>query len=77
MLLTMNFAESMTPIQACCLKKLVLGAAAYAESLGFSPHEDYAAALMVLEGIDAWDCEAEYRFGRNGKPFYVRGANES
>jgi len=77
MMLMMNFAESMTPIQACCLKKLVLGAAAYAESLGFSPHEDYAAALTELEGIDARDCEAEYHFGRNGKPFYVRGPNES
>ncbi|MBV8357342.1 MAG: hypothetical protein JO189_05330 [Deltaproteobacteria bacterium] len=77
MMLDMNIAESMTPIEACCLKKLVLGAAAYAESLGFSPHEDYAAALMVLEGIDVQDCEAEYTFGRNGKPFYVRGPNES
>jgi|SRR5579872_1170475 len=77
MILMMNFAESMTPIQACCLKKLVLGAAAYADSFGFSPHEDYAAALTALEGIDARDCEAEYSFGRNGKPFYVRGPNES
>lgn len=71
MVQTMNFAETLAPVKACCLKKLVVEAAAYAESLGLRPHEDYEQALTALADIETADCETVYRFGCDGKPFYI------
>lgn len=49
---------------------LVLGAVAYAESLGFSPHTDFEAVRGHL-GVLSDPCWI--RFGRNGRPVYVAG----
>ena len=57
--------------------KLVLDSAAYARSLGFSPHPDFRAAKMLLDGIDPTQCLTEFEFGKDGKPFYIRGPNET
>lgn len=73
----MNFGETLVPIKPCCAKKLVTEAVAYAESLGFKPHEDYQAASVVLEGIDTSDCEADYEFGNDGRPFYIPGPEDT
>jgi len=40
-------------IHPACAKKLIEGALAYAESLGFTPHRDFRKARKVLNGIDA------------------------
>jgi len=48
----------------------VLGAVAYAERLGFSPHPDFEAARGHL-GVLTDPCM--FRFGRNGRPMYVAG----
>jgi len=52
---------------------LVLGAVAYAESLGFSPHTDFEAVRGHL-GVLTDPCMI--RFGRNGRPLYVAGPYE-
>ncbi|HUY32951.1 MAG TPA: hypothetical protein VMV69_09230 [Pirellulales bacterium] len=57
--------------------KLVHCAADYAQSLGFAPHRDFRAARLLLEGIDPSLCLDEFEFGKDGKPFYIRGPNES
>jgi hypothetical protein len=64
-------------IEPACLVKIVKGAVEYARSFGFSPHPDYRHAAMLLEGIDPAACRKEFTFGKDGKPFYVRGPNES
>lgn len=56
-----------------CARKLIEGAVAYAEELGFAPHHDYRKARRVLSGLDAELCPTEFSYGRNGKPFYVQG----
>jgi hypothetical protein len=57
--------------------KLVYDAVAYARALGFEPHPDYRAASLLLAGIDASRCSESFQFGKDGKPFYVRGPHES
>ena len=59
------------------LAKLVTGAVEYARNLGFSPHPDYRHSSRLLAGIDASACPEEFTFGRDGKPFYIQGPNES
>jgi hypothetical protein len=65
------------PIEPACLVKIVKGAVEYARSFGLSPHPDYRHASMLLEGIDPSTCPKEFTFGKDGKPFYIRGPNES
>jgi hypothetical protein len=69
--------ETMEPITPACLVKIVQGAVAYAESFGFLPHPDYRHAAMLLAGIDATTCAQEFAFGKDGKPFYIQGPNET
>lgn len=58
-------------------KKLVEDAVAYARDLGFEPHEDYRVARKVLQDIDATACEEQFTFGKDGKPFFMSGPNDS
>lgn len=65
------------PIHPACAKKLIEGAVAYAESLGFSPHRDFRKARKILSGIDAAACPRDFTYGREGRPCYIRGNNDS
>lgn len=66
--------EAMHP---ACAKKLIEGGVAYAESLGFAPHRDFRKARRVLSGIDAALCPKEFDFGRDGRPCFVPGEDDS
>jgi hypothetical protein len=68
-----DFREHIHP---ACAKKLVEGAIAYAERLGFSPHRDYRKARRLLSGLDVSLCPAEYEFGRSGRPCFVPGIDD-
>jgi yecA family protein len=65
------------PIHPVCAKKLIEGALAYAENLGFAPHRDFRKARRVLSGLDASLCPTEFAYGREGRPCYVRGSDDS
>jgi hypothetical protein len=73
----LNEADQMRAISPPCLAKIVTGAVAYTDSLGLSLHPAYRHASMLLDGIDISTCANEYTFGRDGKPYYVRGRNDS
>ena len=64
----------MTPPAA---RKLAEGAVAYARGLGFLPAADYKKACRVFGGVSTADCDEEFVFGHDGKPFYIRGPSES
>jgi hypothetical protein len=66
-----------TPLSPACARKLVEGAVTYASALGLPPHEDYRLACRVLGGIKAEDCTESFTYGRDGKPFYIQGRNDS
>ena len=64
-------------IHPTCAKKIITGAISYAKNLGFSPHPDYHKASGIFAGIESKACPEKYEYGKDGKPFYVRGPNES
>lgn len=57
--------------------KLIEDAVAYAEELGFYPHKDYFATKSIFGSIDPTTCHEEFEFGKDGKPFYISGPNET
>ena len=64
----------MTPAAA---RKLAEDAVSYARGLGFSPGADYKKASRVFGGITTADCDEEFMFGKDGKPFYIQGPHDS
>ncbi|HFD31587.1 MAG TPA: hypothetical protein ENJ28_02575 [Gammaproteobacteria bacterium] len=64
-------------IHPTCVKKIITGSVQYAKNLGFSPHSDYRKYKGILATIDSNACPEKYNFGKDGKPFYIRGPNES
>lgn len=52
---------------------LVLGAAAFASGLGFSPHPDFEAARGHLGDLDE---PCAITFGCEGRPLYVQGPSD-
>jgi len=77
MLRDMQERQKMRAISPACLAKIVKGAVEYAKSFGFPPHPDYRHASTLLDGIDPSTCPDQFTFGRDGKPFYIQGPNES
>lgn len=69
-----EFRERFHP---ACARKMIEGAIAYAETLGFAPHRDYRKARRALTGLDVSACPEAFIFGRDGKPFFVEGPNDS
>lgn len=64
-------------IHPTCLRKLIEGAVEYARALGFAPHPDYAGAARLFGNIEAAMCPVRYTYGKDGKPFYVSGPNDT
>jgi hypothetical protein len=73
----MEKSQRMAAIAPACLAKIVKGAVEYAQSFGFPPHPDYRHASILLDGIDTADCPNQFKFGRDGRPYYIQGPNES
>lgn len=69
--------QTLEPAEPSCVRKLVEGAIAYAQDLGFAPHRDYEAAGRIFGEIDPAACLENYEFGKDGKPFYVSGPLDS
>jgi hypothetical protein len=66
--------RDMTP---AAVRKLVEGAVAYARGFGFAPHPDYYKACPIFGDIDAAACTEQFEFGKDGKPFFIAGPNET
>ena len=64
-------------IHQTCARKLVEGAVQYAENLGFNSHPDYKNTKNIFGDIDSNACSVKYVYGKDGKPFYMRGPHES
>jgi hypothetical protein len=61
------------PIPLELAQSLVLGAVAFARSLGFPPHLGFRRALRAL---GSWEGPSAITFGMNGKALYVNGPYE-
>jgi len=69
--------EQLEEVSPAYARKLVDGAIAYARNLGFEPHRDYADAALVFDDIDPAACDTVFKYGKDGKPFYISGPNHS
>jgi hypothetical protein len=58
-------------------RKLVEGAVAYARSFDLQPHRDWPTAALIFGDVDASQCLAEFTFGKDGKPFFIGGPNDT
>jgi hypothetical protein len=66
--------EAVHPAKA---RKLLEDAVAYAQSLGLPPHADYARAVRIFGDIDSAECTETFEFGKDGKPFFIAGPNDT
>jgi hypothetical protein len=74
---TMEARASMVPVEPSYARKLLGDVAAWAQSLGFPPHRDFAVAERMFGDVSAAGCNVDFRFGRDGKPLYMPGPTES
>ncbi len=63
----------LVPLKPECARKLVEGAVAYAMEFGLTPHRDYHTAKLIFGDVDPTACTEQYRYGKDGKPFFVAG----
>jgi len=68
---------SLVKLQPACARKLVEGAVEYARNLGLSPHPDYAQAKLIFGDVDVVTCQQVFEYGKDGKPFFIGGPNDS
>lgn len=73
----MNLHETLEPVAPACARKLIEDSIAYARSFGLNPHPDYESAKRIFGALDPAECAESFEFGRNGKPFYVSGPNDT
>lgn len=74
---TIEDNESLKPVLPSYARKLVEETEAYARNLGFSPHPDYQGAKKIFADIDATTCTDRFTFGKDGKPFFIAGPNDT
>jgi len=59
------------------VRQLVESAEEYAEDLGFGPHPAYHAAKKIFGDIDPQECQASFEFGKDGRPLFISGPNDT
>ena len=69
--------ETLSDVEPAYARRLLQEAAAWAGSIGFKPHRDFASVERIFGDVDATACKAEFEFGYEGKPFYVAGDTET
>lgn len=73
----MDRAAPLSSVTPAYGRKLLRDLAAWATSIGFPPHRDFATVERLFGTVNADECTAEFRFGRDGKPVYMSGPSES
>jgi hypothetical protein len=58
-------------------RKLLRDLATWSQSIGFPPHRDFATVERLFGDVSADSSDAVFRFGRDGKPVYIPGPDDS
>src|SRR5262249_58183670 len=53
------------------------GGVGSAGGFGIQPHPDYQKARLLFGGIDPGECAETFEYGKDGKPFFVAGPNDT
>lgn len=67
-------SQSAAPAKA---RKLLEEAVAYARGLGLPPHPDYSRGMILFGDVNAADSDAHFEFGKDGKPLFMSGPNDT
>ena len=65
------------PVDPSYARKLLRDVTAWSQSIGFAPHRDFAAVERIFGDVSADASDAVFRFGRDGKPVYIPGPNDT
>ncbi len=65
------------PLEPAYARKLIEGAVDFARSVGLPPCRDYARASAIFGDVDASTCRESIEYGKDGKPFFIAGPNDS
>ena len=74
---TMGSVSPMVPVDPSYARKLLRDLTAWSRSIGFAPHRDFAAVEPIFGDVNADASDAVFRFGREGKPVYIPGPNDT
>jgi hypothetical protein len=69
--------DPLVTIEPSHARKLLRDLRDWAESIGFSPAEDFEVVERLFGDVSTDSCDVTFQFGRDGKPFYVPGPSES
>jgi hypothetical protein len=69
--------QQFVAVEPAHARKLIRDAAAYAQSLGLSAAKDTPVVEAIFGDVDAGACAETFTFGKDGKPFYVSGPNDT
>jgi hypothetical protein len=73
----MEAASPLVAVDPSYARKLLRDLAAWSQSIGFAPHRDFAAVERIFGDVSADASDAAFHFGRDGKPFYIPGPDDS
>jgi len=73
----MSGAQKFVDADPACARKLIRGAAAYAAKLGLVAARDTPVIETIFGDVDADACPETFVFGKDGKPFYMSGPNDT
>ena len=76
----MDMTDRMSPlieVDPAYARKLLRDLAAWSRSLGFAPHRDFAAVERIFGDVNADASDALFQFGRDGKPLYIPGPDDT
>jgi hypothetical protein len=71
----MNEQYPLVPMDPSVARKLLHDAVAYAASFGLPPSESFSNVELIFG--DTPIAEETFSFGKDGKPFYMAGPNDS
>jgi hypothetical protein len=74
---TADETDPLVTIEPSHARKLLRDLRDWAESIGFSPAEDFEVVERLFGDVSTGSCDVTFQFGRDGKPFYVPGPSES
>ncbi len=72
-----NQNEKLQPCSPAYVRKLVEDCVDYAKNIGMEAHPDYKEARKIFGDINPEECSEEFVFGKDGKPFYINGPNDT
>jgi len=74
---TVNAAEPLVEVDPAYARKLLHELVAWSQSIGFAPHDDFAALERMFGDVRADHSDAVFTFGQDGRPLYIPGPGDS